>query len=97
MEAVRRFAPDARAAHGLAQQIYARQIFGHLRLLHRCALTKAMELAHVSTIRRADNPVRAGVSCSHVAVQSDAGRSVAPGKAGAPGYARAGGTIARGY
>jgi hypothetical protein len=41
------FAADAKAAHGPAQQIYARQIFGHLRLLQRCAVMEAKELARL--------------------------------------------------
>ena len=51
MKAVLRFAADARAAHGPAQQIYARQIFGQLRLLHRCALMQAKELARLDMDR----------------------------------------------
>ncbi|HEX4109716.1 MAG TPA: hypothetical protein VHX88_16375, partial [Solirubrobacteraceae bacterium] len=41
------FAADARVAHGPAQQIYARQIFGHLRLLQRCAVMQAKELVRL--------------------------------------------------
>jgi hypothetical protein len=44
MSAVVQFAADAMAADGPAQQIYARQIFGHLRLLQRCAVMLAKEL-----------------------------------------------------
>jgi hypothetical protein len=51
MEAMLRFAADARAAHGPAQQIYARQIFGQLRLLHRCALMQTKELARLGVDR----------------------------------------------
>ena len=47
MAAVPQFAADANAAHGPAQQIYARQIFGHLRLLQRCAVMEAKELARL--------------------------------------------------
>ena len=47
MKAVLRFAADARAAQGPEQQIYARQIFGQLRLLHRCAVMQAKELARL--------------------------------------------------
>jgi len=47
MAAVLRFAGDANAADGHAQQIYARQIFGQLRLLHRCAVMQARELARL--------------------------------------------------
>jgi hypothetical protein len=47
MSAVLQFAADAKAAHGPAQQIYARQIFGHLRLLLRCAVMQAKELARL--------------------------------------------------
>lgn len=47
MLAVRQFAADAKAAHGPAQQIYARQIFGHLRLLQRCAVMEAKELTRL--------------------------------------------------
>jgi hypothetical protein len=45
MAAVLQFAAEAKAAHGAAQQIYARQIFGHLRLLQRCAVMEVKELA----------------------------------------------------
>jgi hypothetical protein len=31
------FAADAKKSEGHAQQIYARQLFGHLRVLRRCA------------------------------------------------------------
>jgi hypothetical protein len=51
MQAVLLFAADARAAHGPAQQIYARQIFGQLRLLHRCAVMQAEELARLGVDR----------------------------------------------
>jgi hypothetical protein len=47
MQAVLRFAADAKAADGPAQQIYARQIFGQLRLLHRCAVMQANELVRL--------------------------------------------------
>jgi hypothetical protein len=47
MTAVQQFAADARAADGPAQQIYARQIFSHLRLLQRCAVMEAKELARL--------------------------------------------------
>jgi hypothetical protein len=47
MSAVLQFAADARAAHGPAQQIYARQILGHLRLLQRCAAMESKELARL--------------------------------------------------
>jgi hypothetical protein len=47
MNAVLRFAADAKAADGPAQQIYARQIFGQLRLLQRCAVMQAEELARL--------------------------------------------------
>jgi hypothetical protein len=47
MSAVLQFAADAKATHGPAQQIYARQIFGHLRLLQRCAAMQAKELARL--------------------------------------------------
>jgi hypothetical protein len=54
MAAVLQFAADAKGADGAAQQIYARQIFGHLRLLQRCAVTEAKELARlgVGQVRR---------------------------------------------
>lgn len=42
--AVLQFSADAKAAHGPAQQIYARQILGQLRLLRRCAVMEATEL-----------------------------------------------------
>jgi hypothetical protein len=38
------FAADAKKSHGHVQQIYARQLFGHLRLLRRCADMMATEL-----------------------------------------------------
>jgi hypothetical protein len=47
-EAVLQFAADARAANGPAQQIYARQIFGQLRLVLRCAVMEAKELAQLN-------------------------------------------------
>jgi hypothetical protein len=47
MAAVLQFAADAKGADGPAQQIYARQIFGHLRLLQRCAVMEAKELARL--------------------------------------------------
>jgi hypothetical protein len=47
MTSVLRFAGDAKAADGHAQQIYARQIFGQLRLLQRCAVMQAEELARL--------------------------------------------------
>jgi hypothetical protein len=47
MQAVVRFAADAKAADGPAQQIYARQMFGQLRLLQRCAAMVAKELARL--------------------------------------------------
>jgi hypothetical protein len=47
MAAVVQFAADAQGADGPAQQIYARQIFGHLRLLQRCAVMEANELARL--------------------------------------------------
>jgi hypothetical protein len=47
MTAVRQFVADASAADGPAQQIYARQILGHLRLLQRCAAMEAKELARL--------------------------------------------------
>jgi hypothetical protein len=43
MAAVLQFAADAKAAHGPPQQIYTRQIFGHLRLLQRCAEMEAKD------------------------------------------------------
>jgi hypothetical protein len=51
MHAVLRFAADASAADGPAQQIYARQIFGQLRLLHRCAVMQADQLARLGVDR----------------------------------------------
>ena len=48
MSAVTQFAADAKAAEGPAQQIYARQIPGHLRLLQRCAAMLAKELARLN-------------------------------------------------
>jgi hypothetical protein len=47
LQAVRQFAADAKAADGPAQQIYARQIFGQLRLLQRCAAMQLKELARL--------------------------------------------------
>jgi hypothetical protein len=44
VQAIRQFAADTKAAHGPAQQIYARQIFGQLRLLQRCAVMQLAEL-----------------------------------------------------
>lgn len=38
------FAADAKKNKGHAQQIYARQLFGHLRVLRRCAEMMATEL-----------------------------------------------------
>jgi len=38
------FAADAKKSQGHAQQIYARQLFGHLRVLRRCAEMMATEL-----------------------------------------------------
>jgi hypothetical protein len=38
------FAGDAKKSAGHVQQIYARQLFGHLRLLRRCAEMMATEL-----------------------------------------------------
>jgi hypothetical protein len=43
-QAVLLFAGHARDGHGPAQQIFARQIFGQLRALHRCAEMQATEL-----------------------------------------------------
>src|SRR4051812_42273893 len=42
------FAGDARCASGPAQQIYARQIFGQLRTLRRCAEMQAEELKRLA-------------------------------------------------
>jgi hypothetical protein len=47
MAAVLQFAADARAAHGLAQQIDAWQILGHLRLLQCNAVIEVKELARL--------------------------------------------------
>jgi hypothetical protein len=47
LAAVLQFAADAKAAHAPAQQIYARQIFGHSRQLRRCAVMEAKELARL--------------------------------------------------
>lgn len=47
MAEVSQFAADAKAAQGPAHQIYARQIFGHLRLLQRCAAMVATELVRL--------------------------------------------------
>ncbi|MDA0183644.1 hypothetical protein OJ997_25270 [Solirubrobacter phytolaccae] len=47
MHAVLRFAADAKAADGLEQQIYARQIVGQLRLIHLCAGMLAKELTRL--------------------------------------------------
>jgi hypothetical protein len=47
MSAVVQFAADASGAHGPAQQIYARQILGHLRRLQRCGVMLAKELARL--------------------------------------------------
>lgn len=44
LHAILLFAADANNANGPAQQIYARQIFGQLRALHRCAEMQAKEL-----------------------------------------------------
>lgn len=54
MQAVLQFAADAKAARCPAQQIYALQIFGQLRRLHRCAVMQAAELTRlgVGQIRR---------------------------------------------
>jgi len=54
-QAVLLFAADARNASGPAQQIYARQIFGQLRALRRCAEMQAKELVRlgVSDVDRA--------------------------------------------
>jgi hypothetical protein len=43
-QAVTLFATDAKRSSGEAQQIYARQIFGQLRALRRCAEMQATEL-----------------------------------------------------
>jgi hypothetical protein len=42
------FAADAKQASGTAQQIYARQIFGQLRALRRCAEMQARELRRLA-------------------------------------------------
>jgi hypothetical protein len=44
LQAARLFASDAKNATGPAQQIYARQVFGQLRALRRCAEMQAKEL-----------------------------------------------------
>jgi hypothetical protein len=44
LRAVRLFAADAKKADGPEQQIYARQVFGQLRALRRCAEMQAKEL-----------------------------------------------------
>lgn len=49
--AVLRFAADAKTADGPAQQVYARQIFGQLRLLQRCAVMQVKELARLGVAR----------------------------------------------
>ncbi len=46
-QAVRLFAADAHRASGHEQQIYARQIFGQLRALRRCAAMQASELVRI--------------------------------------------------
>jgi hypothetical protein len=46
-QAVVQFTADAKAADGPTQQIYARQVFGQLRLLQRCAAMMAKELARL--------------------------------------------------
>ena len=44
LQSARLFAADARKGHGPVQQIYARQLFGQLRVLRRCADMMATEL-----------------------------------------------------
>jgi hypothetical protein len=44
LQAARLFAADAKKAAGPAQQIYARQVFGQLRALRRCADMQGKEL-----------------------------------------------------
>jgi hypothetical protein len=46
-QAVLLFASDARSSSNHAQQIYARQIFGQLRALRRCAEMQTKELARL--------------------------------------------------
>jgi hypothetical protein len=55
VQAVQLFASNARSSSNHDQQIYARQIFGQLRALRRCAEMQAKELARlgVSDIDRA--------------------------------------------
>lgn len=48
LQAAALFAADARRSTGTPQQIYARQIFGHLRPLRRCAEMQARELERLS-------------------------------------------------
>jgi hypothetical protein len=46
LQAATLFAADAKERHGSAQQIYARQLFGQLRVLRCCAEMMATELKH---------------------------------------------------
>jgi hypothetical protein len=48
LQAIFLFASDAQDATGPAQQIYARQLFGQLRALRRCAAMQARELKRLS-------------------------------------------------
>jgi hypothetical protein len=48
LKATKPFAHDATRTEGHAQQIYARQLFGHLRALRRCAEMMAKELVRES-------------------------------------------------
>jgi hypothetical protein len=47
LQAVALFAADAKRASGPEQQIYARQIVGHLRALRRCAEMQVKELSRL--------------------------------------------------
>jgi hypothetical protein len=48
LQTVALFAADARRSTGVPQQIYARQIFGHLRALRRCAEMQRRELERLA-------------------------------------------------
>src|SRR3954454_25113985 len=68
MQAVLRFAADAKATDGPAQQIYARQVFGQLRLLLRCAAMMAKELARLGIDQVAQDQFRDEIDAFEAAV-----------------------------
>jgi hypothetical protein len=69
LQAVQQFAADAKAASGPAQQIYARQIFGQLRLLRRCAAMQLEELARLGVDPISRDQLRAEIDEFDTAVE----------------------------